>query len=78
MGHKEEANKWLFDSIKVNHKSLESYIEIAKIYEKDNKLQEAMNLLNEGYKNIDEKEEKSYELYFHLLRAQYLYQLSQR
>ena len=35
-------------------------------------------LLNEGYKNIDEKEKKSYELYFHLVRAQYLYQLSQR
>ena len=76
LGNRKEANKWFFDSIKVNHKTLESYIEIAKNYVKDNELQKAMDLLNEGNKTIDEKEEKRYELYFHLVRAQYLYQLS--
>lgn len=63
------------NAIKENKRYIDAYIEIAKLLNSKKEYKKAEEILNEAEKQIDEEDEKKYQLMFVLMKAEVLFNL---
>ena len=73
---KKEAINYYKEAIENDKRLFEAYIEIANIYISHKKYESALKILSKGEEEMDEKDEKQFQLFFLLIKSEVLFKLS--